>query len=118
MEPFAEITFGQQASKYFIDGAPASILDSAITITSECLLALQSPAVLVSFNNEFPSSHIVPPMKRLDGGNRHSMSVPSNRNYLAILTLAWSCVLSSYWAEVQNRVIEYTTSRAPLPAKK
>lgn len=38
------------------------------------------------------------------------------RNYLVILTLAWLYVLSSHRAEVQSRVIEYTTSRVSLPA--
>ena len=39
-------------------------------------------------------------------------------NYLAILTLAWTYVLSSYWAEIQGGVTQYTTSRAPILATK
>ena len=143
-------------SKWYIDAAPAGVLESAVTSSSECLLALQSPAISVSFNNEFPSSHVIAPIIFSDRGNQHSPSVPSNEsdaaqtpssvlpsttqssrdpvipprssspsisitstqqnssNYLAILTLAWTYVLSAYWAEIQGGVIQYTTSRAPI----
>ena len=145
-------------SKWYIDGAPAGILDSVATMSSECLLAIQSPAVSVSFNNEFPSSHVISPTK-LSEPSQHSPSMTPNEsetaqspssilsstisstpasniphssswanisptsaehnscNYLAILTLAWTYVLSSYWAEIQDGVTEYTTNQAPVLAK-
>ena len=149
-------------SKWHIDASPAGILESVATVSSECLLAIQPPAVSVSFTNEFPSLHVIPPTKPPDlcndelpiilssidktGQSTHYPSPPLSSafpsapkptipllcsspsispssaehnpcNYLAVLTLAWTYVLSSYWAEIQGGVTEYIANTTPITAR-
>jgi len=106
----------------------AGLVEPNATTESDCILGLTT-VTSVSLGNSYPICSR-PVQSDLNHTADHTndrfsqhLPFPSSKpfiptvachesNYLAVLTLGWTYVLSAYWSEVQNGTICYTGSKA------
>ena len=96
----------------------AGLLPPNATTYSECILGVSTPSSVTLTNNYSPNLKSIVAEVAAASSTPISDSPPtsiisSEPNYLGILTLAWTYVLSAYWSEVQKGIIHYTASKAP-----
>jgi len=101
----------------------AGLVTSHATTSSECIVAIHTP-VLADFDNnypEYPEGNTTSCLRTLSNPPRVSnhthptaipVGTPNEPNYLGLLTLGWTYVLSAYWVESQQGIIRYSDRQA------
>jgi hypothetical protein len=109
-------------ARWHVHMSSAGLLNPITTTCSDCILGVITTSVTLT-NSYTLNLEQIPPVLDTHAAislfpstfSDVSLSrvVSRESNYLGLLTLAWTYVLSAYWSEVQQGVLRYTDCKAP-----
>jgi hypothetical protein len=110
-------------ARWHVHMSSAGLLNPITTTCSDCILGITTTSSVTLTNSYTPNLEQIPPVLDTHAAislfpstfSDVSLSrvVSRESNYLGLLTLAWTYVLSAYWSEVQQGVLRYTDCKAP-----